>query len=138
MSGRTLPVRDRLLRASRRVSLAGLLTAALLATPLIAGQDWAGLVDVKTVYDWDPSTLVPDLPEKAVAGVEAPIWTETLNNLDKLEYMAFPRLPGIAELGWSQTSFHDWNTYKVRLGAQGSRWDALSVNFYRAPEIDWH
>jgi hexosaminidase len=101
------------------------------------GQDWAGLVDVKTAYDWNPSTLIPNLPESAVAGVEAPIWTETLDDLDKLEYMAFPRLPGIAELGWSQASALDWNAYKDRLGAQGSRWDALSVNFYRAPEINW-
>jgi len=101
------------------------------------GQDWAGLVDVRTAYDWNPSTLVPDLPENAVAGVEAPIWTETLDDLDKLEYMAFPRLPGVAELGWSQASALDWNTYKDRLGAQGSRWDVLSVNFYRAPEINW-
>ena len=101
------------------------------------GQDWAGLVDVKTAYDWNPSTLVPDLPESAVAGVEAPIWTETLDDLDKLEYMAFPRLPGVAELGWSQASALDWTAYKDRLGAQGSRWDALSVNFYRAPEINW-
>jgi hexosaminidase len=102
------------------------------------GQDWAGLVDVQTAYDWNPSTLVPDLPESAVAGVEAPIWTETLDDLDKLEYMAFPRLPGVAELGWSQASALDWTAYKARLGGQGSRWDALSVNFYRAPEIDWH
>ena len=101
------------------------------------GQDWAGLVDVQTAYDWNPSTLVPDLPESAVAGVEAPIWTETLDDLDKLEYMAFPRLPGVAELGWSQASALDWTAYKDRLGAQGSRWDVLSVNFYRAPEINW-
>ncbi|NEA32405.1 family 20 glycosylhydrolase [Streptomyces sp. SID13031] len=101
------------------------------------GQDWAGLVSVQTGYDWNPSTLVPNLPEGAIAGVEAPIWTETLDNLDKLEYMAFPRLPGIAELGWSQASALDWTAYKDRLGAQGSRWDALSVNFYRAPEINW-
>ncbi|GAA3541958.1 beta-N-acetylhexosaminidase [Kribbella ginsengisoli] len=101
------------------------------------GQDWAGLVDVKTAYDWNPSTLVPNLPENAVAGVEAPLWTETLDDVDKLEYMAFPRLPGIAELGWSQASALDWTAYKDRLGGQASRWDALSVNFYRAPEINW-
>ena len=101
------------------------------------GQDWAGLVSVQTAYDWNPSTLIPNLPESAIAGVEAPIWTETLDDLDKLEYMAFPRLPGIAELGWSQASALDWTAYKDRLGAQGSRWDALSVNFYRAPEINW-
>jgi hexosaminidase len=101
------------------------------------GQDWAALVDVKTAYDWNPSTLIPNLPESAIAGVEAPLWTETLDDLDKVEYMAFPRLPGIAELGWSQASALDWTAYKDRLGGQGSRWDALSVNFYRAPEINW-
>ena len=101
------------------------------------GQDWAGLVSVETAYSWNPSTLVPDLPESAVAGVEAPLWSETLDNVDKAEFMAFPRLPGIAELGWSQASDLNWATYKDRLAGQGSRWDALSVNFYRAPEIAW-
>jgi len=101
------------------------------------GLDWAGLVSVEKSYSWNPSTLIPNLPESAIAGVEAPIWTETLDDLDKLEYMAFPRLPGVAELGWSQASALDWTTYKDRLGAQGSRWDALSVNFFRAPEINW-
>ncbi|GAA1568631.1 beta-N-acetylhexosaminidase [Kribbella sancticallisti] len=101
------------------------------------GLSWAGLVSVEKSYSWNPSTLIPNLPESAIAGVEAPLWTETLDDLDKLEFMAFPRLPGIAELGWSQASALDWNSYKERLGAQGSRWDALSVNFYRAPEINW-
>ena len=94
-------------------------------------------MSVKNSYDWNPSTLIPNLPASAVAGVEAPLWTETLDNLDKVEFMAFPRLPGIAELGWSQASALDWTTYQVRLAGQGSRWDVLSVNFYRAPEIAW-
>lgn len=101
------------------------------------GLSWAGYVSIQKSYSWNPSTLIPNLPTTAVAGVEAPIWTETLDNLDKLEYMAFPRLPGIAELGWSPSTALDWTTYKTRLGAQGSRWDTLSINFYRAPEITW-
>jgi len=101
------------------------------------GQDWAGLVSVKDSYNWNPSTLIPNLPASAVAGVEAPLWSETLDNLDKVEFMAFPRLPGIAELGWSSASALDWTTYQDRLAGQGSRWDVLSVNFYRAPEIAW-
>ncbi|ADB32715.1 Beta-N-acetylhexosaminidase [Kribbella flavida DSM 17836] len=101
------------------------------------GLSWAGLVSVQKSYEWNPSTLIPNLPESAIAGVEAPIWTETLDDLDKLEYMAFPRLPGIAELGWSPASALDWTSYKDRLAGQGSRWDTLSVNFFRAPEIAW-
>ncbi|TDD51353.1 beta-N-acetylhexosaminidase [Kribbella antibiotica] len=101
------------------------------------GLDWAGLVSVEKAYSWNPTTLIPNLPESAVAGVEAPLWSETLDNIDKVEFMAFPRLPGVAELGWSSASALNWTAYKDRLAGQGSRWDALSVNFYRAPEIAW-
>jgi len=98
---------------------------------------WAGYVDVRKSYSWDPATLVPNLPASAVAGVEAPLWTETLDDISKAEFMAYPRVPGIAELGWSPASALGWTAYKNRLAAQGSRWDILNVNFYRAPEINW-
>jgi hexosaminidase len=101
------------------------------------GQDWAGLIDVETAYSWDPGTLVPELPQEAILGVEAPLWTETLDDLDKVEYMTFPRLPGIAEVGWSEAAALDWTAYKTRLAGQSPRWDALGVSFYRSPEIDW-
>ncbi|RZU10610.1 hexosaminidase [Kribbella rubisoli] len=104
-------------------------------TPL--GLDWAGLVSVEQSYSWNPATLVPDVPANAIIGVEAPLWTETLDDLEKVEYMVFPRLPGIAELGWSQESALDWTAYRDRLAEQGPRWEVLGVNFYRAPEIDW-
>jgi hexosaminidase len=104
-------------------------------TPL--GLDWAGLVSVEQSYSWNPATLVPGVPASAIIGVEAPLWTETLDDLEKVEFMVFPRLPGIAELGWSQESALDWTAYRDRLAEQGPRWEVLGVNFYRAPEIDW-
>jgi hexosaminidase len=104
-------------------------------TPL--GLQWAGLVSVEQSYNWNPATLIPDVPASAIDGVEAPLWTETLDDLDKVEFMVFPRLPGIAELGWSPENALDWTTYRDRLAEQGPRWEVLGVNFYRAPEIDW-
>jgi hexosaminidase len=101
------------------------------------GLSWAGYVTVQKSYSWNPSTLIPNLPPSAIAGVEAPIWSETLDTIDKVEFMAFPRLPGIAELGWSPAGALDWSTYQDRLAGQGSRWDALSVNFFRDPQIAW-
>ncbi|TCC61040.1 beta-N-acetylhexosaminidase [Kribbella pittospori] len=101
------------------------------------GLDWAGLVSVEKAYRWDPATLIPDLPESAVIGVEAPLWSETFDDMSKIEYMAFPRLPGIAELGWSPASALDWESYRARLAGQAARWDVLNVNYYRAPEVDW-
>jgi hexosaminidase len=101
------------------------------------GQDWAGYINVETAYAWDPATLIAGVTEKDILGVEAPLWSETLNDLADLEYMAFPRILGIAEIGWTPQARRDWNGYEIRLAAQGARLEALGVNFYRSPEIPW-
>jgi hexosaminidase len=104
-------------------------------TPL--GLSWAGYIEVQTAYDWDPGTRVIGVPESAVLGIEAPLWSETLRKLDDIEFMAFPRLAAIAELGWSPTTTHDWTTFRTRLGAYGPRWTLQGVNFYHSPQIPW-
>ena len=81
--------------------------------------------------------LIPGITENDILGVEAPLWSETLNNLNDLEYMAFPRMLGMAEIGWTPQAGRDWNGYKTRLAAQGPRLEALGVNFYASPEINW-
>ena len=104
-------------------------------TPL--GLSWAGYTDVRDAYDWNPGAYVEGLPAEAVRGVEAPLWSETLTNSADIEFMAFPRLPAIAELGWSPWSTHDWEGFKVRLAAQADRWRVMGVNFHPAPEVPW-
>nr|CAC34802.1 Beta-N-Acetylhexosaminidase [Streptomyces olivaceoviridis] len=101
------------------------------------GLSWAGYVEVQRSYDWDPGAYLPGAPESAIRGVEAPLWTETIENSAHIEHMAFPRLPGVAELGWSPAATHDWDGYKVRLAAQGPRWDALGIGYYRSPQVPW-
>ncbi|MGW1148330.1 beta-N-acetylhexosaminidase [Streptomyces sp. NPDC002454] len=101
------------------------------------GLDWAGRVEVRRSYDWDPATYLDGLPEEALLGVEAPLWTETLATSAELEVMAFPRLPGIAELGWSPRATHDWDAYRQRLAAQAPRWDALGIRYHRSPQVPW-
>ncbi|MFJ4877967.1 beta-N-acetylhexosaminidase [Streptomyces sp. NPDC088745] len=104
-------------------------------TPL--GLKWAGYVEVRRSYDWDPGTYLAGAPESSVLGVEAPLWTETLATSDQLEFMAYPRLPGIAELGWSPRSTHDWEKYRLRLAQQGPRFDALGIDYYRSAQVPW-
>jgi hexosaminidase len=104
------------------------------STPL--GLNWAGFIDVRTAYDWDPATVVPGITEASIAGVEAPIWTETLANMRDVELMAFPRLPAVAEVAWSPAA-RNWDQFRRRLAAQAPHWTALGVNFFRSPAIDW-
>ena len=104
-------------------------------TPL--GTSWAGYIEVRDAYDWNPGEHLQGVPAEAVSGVEAPLWSETLRSSRDVEYMAFPRLPAIAELGWSPASTHDWESFRQRLAAQSPRWTELGINFYRSPQIPW-
>ncbi|MET9696137.1 beta-N-acetylhexosaminidase [Streptomyces sp. NPDC006529] len=103
------------------------------------GLTWAGYVPVRRAYDWDPGTYLggAGVPESAVLGVEAPLWTETIGTRADLEFMAFPRVLGLAELGWAPKTAHGWTGYARRLADQGPRLDEQGVTFYRAPDVPW-
>jgi len=103
----------------------------------VLGLDWAGHSDVRNAYSWEPAAFIPGVLEASILGVEAPLWSESLNGIADFEYMAFPRLAGVAEIGWSPAAARDWETYRLRLGAHGPRWVALGVNFFRAPDVLW-
>jgi hexosaminidase len=104
-------------------------------TPL--GQDWAGLIDVRKAYGWNPGSYLTGVPASAVLGVEAPLWTETIRTSADIEFMAFPRLPAIAELGWSPQATHSWSGFRQRLAAQGPRWKVQGINYYRSTQVPW-
>ena len=104
-------------------------------TPL--GQHWAGYVDVNAAYGWDPGNYLTGISASSIAGVEAPLWTETILNSANIDYMAFPRLPALMELGWSPYSTHNQTAFDTRLAAQGPRWKVMGVNYYKSTEITW-
>ena len=101
------------------------------------GLHWAAYIEVDSAYIWDPATLVPGLAQKDVLGIEAPLWSETVDQIEEVEYMVFPRLPGYAEIGWSAASARNWDGYKKRLGAHGPRFTAMGINYYPSKLVDW-
>lgn len=100
------------------------------------GLDWVGLISVKDSYDWEPGTYMHLLEEDDILGIEAPIWTETLLTIKDVEYMAFPRLPGLAELAWSPKGT-SWEEYRQRLARHGKHMEKLGINFFKSPDVDW-
>jgi hexosaminidase len=101
------------------------------------GLHWAAYIEVDSAYNWDPAKLVPGVTRENILGIEAPLWTETITNMEDIEYMVFPRLPGYAEIGWTKASARSWDEYKVRLGNQGERFEAMGINFYRSKFVPW-
>jgi hexosaminidase len=102
----------------------------------VLGLDWAGYIEVDTGYNWDPATLVPGITRGNILGVECPLWSETVTNISEIEYLVFPRLPGYAEIGWSEAS-RSWDEYKVRLGSQSERFRFMGINYYKSAKVPW-
>lgn len=101
------------------------------------GLSWAALIPVDTAYLWSPETY-SGVPKEQILGIEAPLWSETIATLSELEYLAFPRIIGYAELGWSVPENRSWEGYKERLVGQQSYLERMSINYYPSPLIPWN
>jgi hexosaminidase len=101
------------------------------------GLNWAAYIEVDSSYMWDPATYVDGIGRDQIVGVEAPLWSETVVSMDDIEYMLFPRMPGVAEIGWTDAERRKWDDYKIRLASQAKRWDIMGINYYRSPKVPW-
>jgi hexosaminidase len=100
------------------------------------GLHWAAYIEVDSSYQWSPDKLVDGIDPKQILGVEAPLWSETVVTMDDIEYLAFPRLPGVAEIGWTGSD-RNWDEYKKRLARQSKRWRELEIDYYPSSLIQW-
>lgn len=101
------------------------------------GLHWAAFIPVDTAYIWTPESYSQGIPTEQILGVEAPLWSETISNIDELEYLAFPRVIGYSELSWSTAENRNWEDYKVRLAAQAPFLERMNVKYYPSELIDW-
>lgn len=101
------------------------------------GLTWAGYIEVDKAYTWQPATLIEGLPAENILGVEALLWSETLTVMDEIEFLLFPRMPGIAEIGWSQSESLNWESYRERLAQHRGRFNYLNIDYYRSPLVPW-
>ena len=101
------------------------------------GLTWAGTVEVMRAYDWDPGEHLTGVTDEHVIGVEAPLWTETIEDIKDAEMLSFPRLPGVGEIGWTPQEGRVWSDYRQRLANQARRWAVMDINYSRSPQVDW-
>lgn len=87
-------------------------------------------------YSWDWESFVDDdilaRGGENMLGVQACVWGEHIPDVVKLETQTFPREASIAETGWTVVSRRDWNHFKLRMGKEFERLEALGVNYSKA------
>lgn len=102
----------------------------------VLGLHWAAYIEVDDAYNWNPASLVDGMEKENILGIESPLWSETIESLDDIEYMAFPRLIGHAEIGWSNSDSLSWDDYRDRLKVHERLLDKLGLNYYKSGLVD--
>ena len=86
------------------------------------GLYWAApALPLQRVYDYEPIERLKRLglqeeAVKRVRGLQANLWTETVDSEARAEEMLFPRLLAVAELAWTQR--REWENFKWKIGPQ--------------------
>ena len=98
--------------------------------PLMIG----GYLSLEKVYSYNPlSSELTAAQHKLILGPQANLWTEYISTPEKAEYMLFPRLLALSEVGWTPIDKKNYANFLQRLGKQFPRLDAKKV-MYRIPE----
>ncbi|WP_105615882.1 beta-N-acetylhexosaminidase [Vallitalea okinawensis] len=75
-----------------------------------------GMTPLSKTYNYNPilEGILPD-NEKAIIGIEAPLWTEYIERIEKAEWMTLPRLSALSEVGWSWKHQLNYEDFKKRM-----------------------
>lgn len=97
-----------------------------------------GMHSLKDVYKYEPDKFkgLNDKGRSSIIGVESPVWTEFINNNDRLEYMCFPRWFAVAECAWTDKRNKQYSDFEK---VSEKLCDYLnSINVTTAPKADWN
>lgn len=86
---------------------------------------------IEKVYSWKPVPDVLAADEKHfILGPQANVWTEYMKTPAKVEYMLFPRIAALSEVGWTEQGQRNYDEFKERLNRLVKLYDLWGVNHF--------
>ncbi len=110
--------------------------------PSTQPQAIGGYLPLEKVYSYNPvpDTLASDV-KPMIIGVQGNLWCEYIPTAEHAEYMIYPRLLAIAEIGWTPQEERSWADFKPRaekfneyLASQGYHVFDLATEVGNRPE----
>lgn len=87
------------------------------------------LVTLRDVYETVlfPAELTPE-ENRHIIGVQANLWSSYIPDIDRLEYMAMPRMGALSEVGWNYSEPRDFGTFLPRIKRLADHYKHLGYN----------
>ncbi|WP_228457344.1 glycoside hydrolase family 20 protein [Chryseobacterium indologenes] len=94
---------------------------------------FGGFTPLDKVYSYNPipSELTPE-QGKYIMGVQANLWTEYIDNFKQVQYMIFPRLMALSEVGWGTSDPENYKNFENRVISQFKVLDKMGVNYAKS------
>ncbi len=81
-------------------------------------------------YNPTPDTLVTMNKQQYILGVQGNTWAEYMYTEEKREYMIFPRIIAVAEIGWTNLDKKDYTDFERRILNAYVRLDAHNMGYH--------
>ncbi|WP_343730725.1 family 20 glycosylhydrolase [Duganella sp.] len=66
------------------------------------GVNWGAYVELETVFDFQPiGAALTEAGRRRIRGIEATLFSETIRDASRLDYLMMPRLLAVAERAWA-------------------------------------
>ena len=69
---------------------------------------------LEKVYSYNPRAEIDSAKDHLIYGIQGNLWVEYIPTEELVEYMIYPRILAIAEIGWSNPAERDYAAFKER------------------------
>lgn len=73
------------------------------------------ITTLQRTYELDPGYGTTPTNHSHVLGVMGTLWAEAIKDINRVNYMAYPRALALAEAGWTQMQNRSWDSFTQRL-----------------------
>lgn len=92
-----------------------------------------GFLPLKKVYSFEPTPQELDAAQAThILGAQANLWTEYVATPEHAQYMTFPRIAAIAEVGWTAKEQKNWDDFTSRMRKQFRRYDYAGIHYAKS------
>ena len=92
---------------------------------------------LSNVYNFNVDNLVGD-NTAYVLGIQANLWTETVQNEKRFDYLLFPRISALAEVAWSNTEVKNEERYKLLLPKHLALYELEGLYYFHPFKPNFH
>jgi len=94
---------------------------------------FGGFTPLEKVYSYNPIPAELNTEQsKYILGVQANLWTEYILDFKQVQYMIFPRLFALSEVGWGTSNPDKYKEFENRVVEHFKVLDKMSINYAKS------